>query len=138
MFKNALREIIIILLILLAIILLLAVLLYKYIPSNKIIPEEITYVTSEPIKEELANMDVSTETDFIMSYELTASDMNNYKRIDSYVPGKVNPFSTYEEETPNGEEQNGTTNVNSPNTNTNTQKGNTSTGNTFYNNTGTK
>ena len=146
MFKNALREIIIILLILLAVILILAVLLYKYIPSNKIIPEQISYTTSEPIKEELANMDVSAETDPIRSYQLTATDINNYKRIDSYVPGKVNPFSSYKKEVP--EEDGNTTSSETSGTQTNSSNSGTtipnipSTGNssegTYLPNTGTK
>ena len=70
MTKSIFKEIIIILLLILAIILILGVLLYEYIPSNKIIPEQITYTTSESVKSELEAKD----------------DLE-------YVPGKSNPFA---------------------------------------------
>ena len=45
MAKNIIKEIIIMLLLCLAIILILGVILYEYVPSNKILPEEVSYVT---------------------------------------------------------------------------------------------
>ena len=50
MAKNIIKEIIIMLLLCLAIILVLGVLLYEYVPSNKIIPDEVSYTTPENIK----------------------------------------------------------------------------------------
>ena len=47
MAKNVLKEIIIILLLTLAIILLLGVLLYEYVPMNKVVPEAVTYTATE-------------------------------------------------------------------------------------------
>ena len=47
MSKNVLREIIILLLLTLAIILLLGVLLYEYVPMNKVIPETVTYTATD-------------------------------------------------------------------------------------------
>ena len=47
MSKNVLREIIILLLLTLAIILLLGVLLYEYVPMNKVIPETVTYTATQ-------------------------------------------------------------------------------------------
>ena len=58
MAKNIIKEIIIFLLLTLAIILILGVLLYKYVPSNKIIPETISYTTSENVKLKYKQMKV--------------------------------------------------------------------------------
>ena len=54
MAKTIIKEIIIMLLLCLAIILVLGVLLYEYVPSNKIIPEEVSYTTPQDIQEELS------------------------------------------------------------------------------------
>ena len=136
MIKSIIKEIIIILLLLVAVVLALGVFFYDYIPTNKVIPTVEPYMTSQMIKTEL--QESVTENEILLeTYRITADDLKQYERTKDYDKGKVNPFSTYEEETPNAEEQNGTS-VNSLNTNTNTQKGNTSTGNTFYNQTGTK
>ena len=53
MTKNIVKEMIIFLLLALAIILILGVLLYKYVPANKIIPEKVSYTTPENVKTEL-------------------------------------------------------------------------------------
>ena len=93
MAKNIIKEIIIVLLLCLAIILILGVLLYEYVPSNKVIPEKVSYTTPENVKEELNKAD---NTNIITTYEynVEASDLNNYKRVSDYVPGKQNPFSS--------------------------------------------
>ena len=57
MAKNVLKEIIIILLLTLAIILILGVLLYDYVPMNKVVPETITYTASEETKKALLETD---------------------------------------------------------------------------------
>lgn len=94
MAKSIVKELIIILLLCLAIILVLGVLLYEYIPNDKIIPEPVAYVTPESVKDELNN---NAELDeYEKTYALNAIDLNNYQRIDSYVPGKPNPFSSYQ------------------------------------------
>ena len=49
MAKTIIKEIIIMLLLCLAIILVLGVLLYEYVPSNKLIPEEVSYTTPQDI-----------------------------------------------------------------------------------------
>ena len=58
MAKNIIKEIIIMLLLCLAIILILGVILYEYVPSNKILPEEVSYVTPQNIKEELRKIEL--------------------------------------------------------------------------------
>lgn len=119
MAKNIIKEIIIMLILCLAIILILGVILYEYVPSNKILPEEVSYVTPQNIKEELKNSDSIEEDKVILTYEIDESDLTNYQKIKDYKPGKVNPFSTYEEKTEENQTQNGqnTTNNNSGSTN---------------------
>ena len=119
MAKNIIKEIIIMLLLCLAIILILGVILYEYVPSNKILPEEVSYVTPQNIKEELKNSDSIEEDKVILTYEIDESDLTNYQKIKDYKPGKVNPFSTYEEKTEENHTQPGqnSTNNNSGSTN---------------------
>ena len=152
MAKNIIKEIIIMLLLCLAIILILGVILYEYVPSNKILPEEVSYVTPQNIKEELKNSDSIEEDKVILTYEIDESDLTNYKKIKDYKPGKVNPFSTYEEKTEENQTQNGqnTTNNNSGSTNSDNssstggstqnsvQNTNTSTEGTYFPDKGTK
>lgn len=152
MAKNIIKEIIIMLLLCLAIILILGVILYEYVPSNKILPEEVSYVTPQNIKEELKNSDSIEEEKVILTYEIDESDLTNYQKIKDYKPGKVNPFSTYEEKTEENQTQNGqnTTNNNSGSTNSDNssstggstqnsvQNTNTSTEGTYFPDKGTK
>ncbi len=152
MAKNIIKEIIIMLLLCLAIILILGVILYEYVPSNKILPEEVSYVTPQNIKEELKSTDSIEEDKVILTYEIDESDLTNYQKIKDYKPGKVNPFSTYEEKTEENQSQNGqnTTNNNSGSTNSNnsssnggstqnsTQNTNTSTEGSYFPDKGTK
>ncbi len=128
MAKNIIKEIIIVLLLCLAIILVLGVLLYEYVPSNKVIPEKVSYTTPENVKEELNKAD---NTNVITTYEynVEASDLNNYKRVSDYVPGKQNPFSSYNSQSTGGEN---TTNGNSSTT---TGSGNTGSSTNITNNT---
>ena len=152
MAKNIIKEIIIMLLLCLAIILILGVILYEYVPSNKILPEEVSYVTPQNIKEELNSSNSVEEDKVILTYEIDESDLANYQRIKDYKPGKVNPFSTYEEKTEENQTQNGqnTTNNNSGSTNSDNssstggstqnsvQNTNTSTEGTYFPDKGTK
>ena len=121
MAKKIIKEIIIMLLLCLAIILVLGVLLYEYVPSNKIIPEEVAYTTPENIQEELSKSDGVDDEQVLLTYSVDATDLNNYEKINTYVPGKPNPFSSYDTSTSAGEdnEQNGgTTNSGSSDTST--------------------
>ncbi len=97
MAKSIIKEMIIVLLLALAIILILGVLLYEYVPINKIIPEKISYTTPENIKTEIQD-DINVEdSEIILTYEINSTDLNNYKKIQEYVPGKKNPFSSLTE-----------------------------------------
>lgn len=96
MAKTVIKEIIIMLLICLAIILLLGILFYEYVPMTKTIPNPVSYTTPDQVKKELADTTSIDESQVIMTYEVDATDLNNYKDIQNYKPGKANPFSSYE------------------------------------------
>lgn len=104
MTKNFIKELIISLLLCLAIILLLGILLYDYVPMNKTIPNPVSYTTPDTVKQELASSTSVDEEQIIMTYEVDSTDLNNYKTIQNYKPGKANPFSSYE--TPKNTETN--------------------------------
>lgn len=129
MIKNIIKETIIVLLLTLAIILILGVMLYEYVPANKIIPEKVSYTTPEKIKTELQTDSNVDDTQVIITYQIDSTDLNNYKKIQEYVPGKKNPFETIEKEEKNENTSSNGTNNNQTNTNTNSNKdNNTSTG----------
>ena len=91
---KVLKEIILMLLVCLLGMLLFAVLFYKYIPNRKVIPEVKNYSSSAQIQEQLAD-DVDQRNDkIIKTYEVTSSDLSNYKSSQEYVPGKANPFAS--------------------------------------------
>ena len=107
MAKNIIKEIIIFLLLALAIILILGVLLYEYVPANKIIPEKVSYTTPENVKTELQTDTNIDDTQVVVTYQIDSTDLNNYKKIQEYVPGKKNPFqSVVTEQTNNTENSN--------------------------------
>ncbi len=143
MAKNVIKEIIIILLLCLAIILLLGILLYEYVPIAKTIPNPVSYTTPDNVKQELANAGEVDESQVIMTYEVDSTDLNNYKRIQDYKPGKANPFSSYEAasnstttEGGNGTSNSGTSN--SGGVQNNTSDNTTTSGGQFFQNKGTK
>lgn len=90
--KNIIKEIIIVLLLILAVILILGILLYEYVPNNKIIPQQVSYTTPANVREELATSENVDDSQVIMTYEVTATDLTNYKKTKDYVSGKKNPF----------------------------------------------
>lgn len=141
MAKNIIKEIIIMLLLCLAIILVLGVLLYEYVPSNKIIPDEVSYTTPENIKEELSKSEGVDDEQVILTYSIDATDLNNYERINTYVAGKPNPFSSYDTSSSSGEdtEQNGSSNGSSGTStgNSNSSSGSSSSGSSNSSNGGT-
>lgn len=92
MTKNIVKEMIIFLLLALAIILILGVLLYKYVPANKIIPEKVSYTTPENVKTELQTDENVDDSEVVVTYQIDSTDLSNYKKIQEYVPGKKNPL----------------------------------------------
>ncbi len=142
MAKNVIKEMIIILLLCLAIILVLGLLLYEYVPTGKIIPEEVSYTTPSEIKEEINKGENVEDEQVILTYSVDSTDLRNYERINTYVPGKTNPFSSYDtsstqgNNTTNGSQNSG--NGNSNNTNSGNNNSNGSTGGTYLPDKGTK
>ena len=142
MAKKIIKEIIIVLLLCLAIILILGVLLYDYVPMAKIVPEPVSYNTPQEIEQELLQSTEIDQSQIIMTYEIDNTDLNNYKRIQEYKPGKTNPFSSYEtqqeEVTENGS-TNGNTNSSTSGGTTSSNKNNTSSsGGSYFKDKGTK
>ena len=146
--KVVTREIIIFLLWTLAVILILGVVLYKFVPTNKIIPETISYTTPENVKTALQSEEVtnSEEAQEPITFEskIDSTDLNNYKRTQEYVPGKKNPFASVQQadttsDSNSNSETTGNTGNNSSSSNSNvnsntgssttTSSGNTNTGN---------
>ena len=123
MAKSIIKEIIIILLICLAIILVLGILLYEYVPISKTIPNEVAYATPSDVKEELLSSSDVDDDQIIVTYEVNQDDLNNYKKIQNYKPGKANPFS-------------GSGEGSSSSTGTNTTNGNSNIGSSSNNNSG--
>lgn len=117
MAKNIIKEIIIVLLLALAIILILGVLLYEYVPANKIIPERVSYTTPENVKEELETNENIDSSELDITYHIDSTDLSNYKKTQDYVPGKKNPFSSLEPTTT--QNTNGATNTTTSNNNQN-------------------
>ena len=142
MAKKIFKETIISLLLCLAIILLLGILLYNYVPMNKTIPNPVSYSTPENVKQELAESQGVDEEQVIMTYEVDATDLNNYKRIQDYKPGKANPFSSYETGEANGDSSNEDNSNNnsqsSSNSSNNENNDNNTSGGKFFQNKGTK
>ena len=96
MVKSVLKEIIIILLLTLAIILLLGVLLYDYVPMNKVMPEKISYTASDEVKQISTEVEKKNEEIPITSYTVTSTDLKNYKKVNDYTAGRKNPFAAIE------------------------------------------
>ncbi len=92
---KVIKEIIIMLLVCLLSMLVLAIVLYKYIPNRKTVPEVVKYTASEEVKDLLDDtIDTKGNSDnVILTYEVTASDLSGYQSANTYVPGKSNPFA---------------------------------------------
>lgn len=121
MVKNIIKEIIIVLLLAIAIILILGIMLYEYIPANKVIPEKVSYTTPGNVQEELKSSEDIENDEIVITYQIDSTDLNNFQKINEYVPGKKNPFSAVSDEvnengntsSENNNSSSGTTNNNS-------------------------
>ncbi len=146
MAKKVIKEIIIMLLLCLAIILILGVLLYEYVPSNKIIPDEVSYTTPTAVQEELSKSEDVESDEVILTYSVDSTDLDNYERINTYVPGKPNPFSSYETSGEDTDQSGSSTGSSNSGTSTSTGTNNSGSSNTststggseYYPDTGTK
>lgn len=128
MAKTIIRETIIALLVCLAVLLILSVALYNFIPSNKVVPEEVKYTPSKEIQTQL-NSEVDKENnEVLMTYEVTASDLENYQKAKEYVPGKANPFAAVSESTDDSKSENTGSNNNTGSSSTGESNNNNSSG----------
>ena len=83
----------------------------------------MAYTTPSDVKEELLSSSDVDDDQIIVTYEVNQDDLNNYKKIQNYKPGKANPFS-------------GSGEGSSSSTGTNTTNGNSNTGSSSNNNSG--
>lgn len=91
--SKIIKEIIIMLLVCLVGMLLFSVIFYEYIPNRKIIPEVTQYSASDKIKEQMADDIDKKDDQIVKTFEVTSSDLNNFKVTKDYVAGKANPFA---------------------------------------------
>ena len=149
MAKSVIKELIIVLLLCLAIILVLGILFYEYIPLAKEVPEDVKYSTSDTTEEQKTEIRGLTADEEYYSGEtdsINSDDLNNYRRTQDYVPGKANPFSSYETsaETPTengsstGGSSSGSTSGGSSSSNSTSNDDSSSSGGHYFQNTGTK
>lgn len=125
MIKTIIKESMIVLLLCIAILFVLSILFYDYNPLNKVVPNKIAYTVPENIRNELEEEILeNTLTVDNKVYTVEGSDLNIYKRSNSYNPSKENPFAS----TANGDSN--VTNNTTANTNNNTNRTNTQTQNT--------
>jgi len=107
MIKKIIKELAIFLLLAVAIILIFTVLFYDSNPINKVIPDTVSYTRPEPLKEELEKT-VDEVKPTIVTYKIEQEHLTQYEKNDSYNPGKIDPFGSYD-----GEESTPSTNVGS-------------------------
>lgn len=136
MIKSIIKELIITILLCAAIILILSILFYDYNPVTKVVPSKVAYTTPENIKNEIAEADVSNIITIENKiYTIEGSDLNIYKKSNSYNPGKANPFADTASSVVDNS-TNTTGNTTNPSANTNSVPANNNT--TFFNNAGNK
>ena len=124
MIKTILKEIIIMILLCVAIIFILSVLFYDYNPINKIVPNKIAYSVPENIKNELEEEE-KVENKLVVEnkvYTIQGSDLNLYKKTNTYNPSKENPFAKTSSGAPSGTGSGN--NVNGSGTSTGSTQGN--------------
>ena len=100
--KVIFRETIIALLVSIAVLLILSVALYNYMPSNKVIPETVEYTPTKEIQEQLSSAVEDNSKEVIVTYEVTANDLDNFEKTNEYNPGKANPFAAASEPSTGG------------------------------------
>ena len=126
MVKSVFKEILITILLCVAIILILSILFYDYNPINKVIPNKIAYSVPDNIKNELEEKDIMNTLSIENKvYTIDSSDLNLYKKSDSYATGNDNPFATASTSTSTATSTSTSTSV--VNTNTNNSSSNNST-----------
>ena len=100
--SSIFKQVVIVILACIAILLALALILYQYIPSNKVIPSKVeAYTMPENIKSEISDSTQQELNGKAEIYEITDADLDMYKSSKSYNPGKSDPFAGYSENTTN-------------------------------------
>lgn len=136
--KKTLKQVMIVFLTVVTVALVFAIILYKYIPTNKVIPTKVpAYSTPESVEAEIKES--NTEAEFASEnqvYEITDSDLSQYQSKRSYNPGKSDPFKEYSETTNDG--NNGTSNAQNGSSDTNNGKTTSNDGKTNNGETGTE
>lgn len=90
--KKFIKESVIIILLIILIFLLIAILFYDYMPISIAVPENVaTYSTAPSVKEEIDEV-ITEHAKQTVSFEITESDLKNYKKSNSYDATKPNPF----------------------------------------------
>lgn len=131
---NWIKEIIISLLVCLLVLIVLSFVFYNFIPNNKVIPEKIEYQASDEIKKEL-NSEVDNSSDkIIKTYEITASDLEQYQKNKEYNPGKTNPFAPISQ----GNDASDVTTSDEANSNVGNSNNTTNNGGSLFESAGTK
>ena len=96
MIKTVIKEFVFILLLCTAIGFLLGIIFYDYNPINKVVPNKIAYNTPEDIRNELVEETMQNTTLSVENkmYTIEGSNLNIYKRSNTYNPSKENPFAS--------------------------------------------
>ena len=95
--KSFLKELVITLLLCMVIALLLAVLLYDFNPTNKVVPNRVAYTIPENISAALEEEKGKNSAELQLEdkvYTIDGTDLNNYKKTNTYNPSKENHSST--------------------------------------------
>lgn len=132
MTKAIAKEMIIVVILLVFISLLLAVILYDYMPINKVVPAKVVaYDISEDIKNELKDVNIGNTDNIIKTYTVEADDLNVYEKSKKYDKGKENPFAISDKKASNPStsinNDNKITNASSLNSSAKTGQGSTTT-----------
>ncbi len=123
MFKKIIKEILIMALLLLAIILIFSYIFYGYAPIDKLVPAKIAYETPEEIKTELNGENQVSLEPINVTFTVEESEIEGYKKTNTYNAGKINPFEEYKEEVNTNENLSNGTSTNN-NSQSNVSKGN--------------
>ncbi len=126
MFKTMFKELGIIILLLIAIGLVFVMVFYDYNTINTTIPKKVeAYELQSDVREELEETLKAKETqELVKTYILDENDLRTYEAKNTYEKGKPNPFSQYEESTPEGtDNSSGTTTSGNNTTGNNTTAG---------------
>ena len=109
MIKNVIKEIVLIILTLMLIVIGSIIVVYIISPDRIKIEESTKYQTSEEHKKELSVGNNDSQKEIVQTFIVDDYQLNQYKAVESYVPGKPDPFSSYVKEQGSGEVEGGTT-----------------------------